>query len=48
MYKLTVSTKLGYKVATFDAGVTMHEANKFYYAFKRSGLYQGYQIAIEQ
>ena len=48
MFKLRVYTKLGYRVATFYAGATMREANEFYYAFVRSGLYSGYQIAIEE
>ena len=48
MFKLQVSTKLGYRVATFHAGSTMREANEFYYAFMRSGLYSGYQITIEE
>lgn len=48
MYKLYVHTKLGYRVATFNAGCTMREANEFYYAFVRSGLYSGYQITIEE
>lgn len=48
MYKLQVSTKSGYRVATFEAGTTLREANEFYYAFRRSGLYSGYQIAIKE
>lgn len=48
MYKLFVSTKAGYRIATFYAGTTMREANKFYYDFMRSGLYSGYQITIEE
>lgn len=48
MYKLTVSTRLGYKIATFHAGTTMREANAFYYDFMRSGLYAGHIITIEK
>lgn len=46
MYKLTVSTRLGYKIATFEAGSTLREANEFYYAFRRSRLYHGYILHI--
>ena len=46
MYKLQVRTLSDYVVATFQAGNTMQEANAFYYAFKHSGLYQGYILHI--
>lgn len=48
MYKLFVSTKAGYRIATFYAGSTMREANAFYYDFMRSGLYAGHIITIEE
>lgn len=46
MYKLQVQTKSGHTVATFHAGCTMHEANAFYKAFVKDGLYEGYCIHI--
>lgn len=46
MYKLQVLTHSDHVVATFEAGYTMQEANAFYYAFKRSGLYEGYILHI--
>lgn len=48
MYKLLVSTNQGYGVAKFQAGRTMREANAFYCAFMRSGLYEGYFVTIEK
>lgn len=46
MYKLQVLTRNDHVVATFKAGHTMLEANKFYSVFKRSGLYAGYILHI--
>ena len=46
MYVLQVLTRQDYVVATFEAGNTMQEANAFYYAFRRSGLYSGYILHI--
>ena len=42
MYKLQILTKQEYIVATFQAGYTMKEANAFYKAFVKCGLYQNY------
>lgn len=46
MYELQVLTTKDHVVATFQAGYTMKEANAFYYAFKRNGLYPGYNLYI--
>lgn len=46
MYRLQVRTHQGYTVATFYAGSTMREANAFYSAFVKTGLYAGYCIHI--
>lgn len=48
MYQLKVLTHQGYTVATFYAGSTMREANAFYYAFIKSGLYEGYCLHITE
>lgn len=46
MYKLQVLTHQDHVIATFEAGYTMREANAFYYAFRKSGLYEGYCLHI--
>lgn len=46
MYQLKILTHQDYPVATFYAGNTMAEANAFYYAFLKTGLYAGYCIHI--
>lgn len=46
MYQLKVLTHQGYTVATFYAGSTMREANAFYKAFMKTGMYAGHCMHI--